>query len=82
MYSITSQGGTTDYNIIESVANTLEDIYLLPIGWKAGSTCLCIEDSSKWILGTDKIWHKLNNAGSGGSGTVACNHEDGNEVLY
>lgn len=41
------------------VADLLTDIAELPTDFAVGSTCLVIEDSSLWILGNDKIWHKI-----------------------
>lgn len=41
------------------VADTNADVDKLPTDFAPGSTCLVIEDSSLWILGNDKIWHKI-----------------------
>ncbi len=41
------------------VADTNADVDELPTDFAPGSTCLVIEDSSLWILGNDKIWHKI-----------------------
>lgn len=59
MYGIKQQGDTVQNGVIEAVADNLADIQTLPTKWSIGSTCLVIEDSSVWILGSDRIWHKL-----------------------
>lgn len=59
MYGIKQQGDTVQNGVIEAVADNLADIQELPTKWSIGSTCLVIEDSSVWILGSDRIWHKL-----------------------
>ena len=59
MYNIKQQGDTVQNGIIEFVADTRADIELIPGKWGMGSTCLVIEDSSVWILGSDKKWHEI-----------------------
>lgn len=59
MYNIKQQGDTVENGILEYVADTREDIKKIPPMGRMGSTCLVIEDSSVWILGSDKQWHKL-----------------------
>jgi hypothetical protein len=59
MYNIKQQGDTVQNGIIEFVADTRADIDKIPTKWGMGSTCLVIEDSSVWILGSDKKWHEL-----------------------
>ena len=60
MYNIKQQGDTVQNGIIEYVADTREDIKEIPTNLgQQGSTCLVIEDSSVWILGSDKKWHEL-----------------------
>ena len=58
MYNITQQGDTVQNGIIEVIADTLADIETLPTKWGAGSKCFVIEDSSEWVLGNDKVWHR------------------------
>lgn len=41
------------------VADELADIAEIPTHFAVGSTCFVIEDSSLWILGNDKEWHKI-----------------------
>lgn len=58
MYSIRKQGDTVQTYVMEVVADYLTDINILPTKpWGAGSTCFVIEDASKWVLGSDFIWH-------------------------
>lgn len=59
MYNIKQQGDTVQNGIMEFVADTRADINSIPTKWGMGSTCLVIEDSSVWILGSDKKWHEL-----------------------
>ena len=59
MYNIKQQGDTVQNGVIEFVADTRADIDEIPTNWAMGSTCLVIEDSSVWILGSDKIWHEI-----------------------
>lgn len=59
MYKITRQGNTEQTYVIEAVCDNLTDITTLPTNWEVGSTCIVIEDSSVWMLGNDKNWHKL-----------------------
>jgi hypothetical protein len=60
MYNIKQQGDTVQNGIIEFTADTRADIDTIPTeSWEMGSTCLVIEDSSVWILGSDKKWHEL-----------------------
>lgn len=62
-YRITTQGNTVQYGVYEIVCDTLADRQELPSGencdWSPGSSCIVLENSSVWVLGTDKIWHQL-----------------------
>jgi hypothetical protein len=59
-YSIVQQGDTVQYNIYEVQIDTRNDVEDLPTdSWGAGSSCICLEDSSVWMLGNDKKWHEL-----------------------
>lgn len=41
-------------------ADTREDIENLPVDFAPGSTCICAEDSSVWVLKTDpKEWKEI-----------------------
>lgn len=59
MYNITRQGDTDQYNLMSYMCDNLADIETLPTDCSAGSTCIVIEDSSVWMLGTDKTWKEL-----------------------
>lgn len=59
MYNIIRQGDTDQNNILQYCCDTREDLAKLPTADGAGSTCIIIEDSSVWMLGTDKEWHKI-----------------------
>lgn len=59
MYNIIRQGNTDQYNIIEYCCDTEADIPTLPVTDSAGSCCIVIENSSVWMLGNDKLWHKI-----------------------
>lgn len=54
-YSIIQQGDTVDYGIISATVNTRNDIDTLPKYWKSGSSVICLEDSSVWILSTEDV---------------------------
>ena len=62
MVNITAQRGEVEAYVIEAVATSLSDIDTLHETCKgaiAGSTCVCLENSSVWMLGGDGIWHEL-----------------------
>lgn len=62
MYILTKADKNNIRNLFEITADTLSDIQSLPTDRdkiRAGSTCICIEDSSVWILGNDYEWHQL-----------------------
>ena len=45
------------FSKVDSVSISFVDA--LPTNCSAGSTCIVIENSSVWMLGTDKEWHKI-----------------------
>lgn len=59
MYSIIQQGDTVESYVIECVCDTREDITTLPTTWKTGSSCMVIEDSSVFMLNSNKEWVEL-----------------------
>ena len=59
MYNIIRQGDADQNNILQYCCDTREDFAKPPIKDDAGSACIVIEDSSVWMLGTDKEWHKI-----------------------
>ena len=58
-YVITAEGDTITTYLKEIMADTRADIEKLPTSYLAGSSCLVIEDTSVWVLGTDQVWHEL-----------------------
>lgn len=62
MIKITAQRGEVEAYVIEFVVDTRSDIQDLAIKYPksaAGSTCICVEDSSVWMLSGDGAWHEL-----------------------
>lgn len=59
MYNITRQGDTDQYDMMSYMADLRSDIETLPTDCAAGSTCIVIEDSSVWMLGTNRVWTEL-----------------------
>ena len=58
-YAITSQGDTIESYVVSCVVDKLTDIETLPTDWKSGSSALCLEDSSVWMLGVNKLWKEI-----------------------
>lgn len=58
-YSVIQQGDTASTYVMQVVADTLEDVANLPTSWVSGSSCLCLEDSSVWMLNTQKVWVQI-----------------------
>ena len=58
-YKITTNGNNTQSSVVEIVADALSDIEDLPTDVGVGSECICIENSSVWLLGNDFTWHEL-----------------------
>ena len=59
MYNITRQGDTDQYYLMSYMCDNRADIEKLPTNCGADSTYIVIEDSSVWMLGTDKTWKEL-----------------------
>ena len=59
MYNMTRQGDTDQYDLMSYVCDNLADIETLPTNCGAGSTYIVIENSSVWMLGSDKKWHEI-----------------------
>ena len=59
MYNIIRQGDADQNNILQYCCDTREDLAKLPTDCGAGSTCIVIENSSVWMLGTDKKWKEI-----------------------
>lgn len=68
-YSVYRNSDRTAAYVTELVADNLADIDETSSGYDAekavstdftpGSTCIVLEDSSVWMLGNDKKWHKI-----------------------
>ena len=61
MYNVIKSSDNVAPYIMEYVVSTRTDIDTLPVKptCAPGSTCICLEDSSVWMLGNDDIWHEL-----------------------
>ena len=53
-----TQHGDTAYGITELVVDKREDIKDISKNCSPGSSCMVIEDSSIWMLGSDG-WHEI-----------------------
>ena len=59
-YRVISNGSNIQSSVVEIVADTLQDVADLPTtDYGVGSDCICLEDSSVWMLGNDATWHQL-----------------------
>lgn len=58
-YAIIQQGNAVDTYVLSLVVDSKSDVADLPTDIKTGSTCICLEDSSVWMLGNDKVWHEI-----------------------
>lgn len=59
MFSVDMNGNNKQSSVVEIIADEASDIQNLPTEYGVGSTCVCLEDSSVWMLGNDKHWHEL-----------------------
>ena len=62
MVKITAQRGEVEAYVMELVADKLVDIpTIINVYPKAaaGSICICLEDSSVWMLGGNKTWKEI-----------------------
>ena len=59
MYAVNKNGDNTNSAVVSITADALTDIADLPTNCLQGSDCLVLEDSSVWIFGGDKKWHKI-----------------------
>ncbi len=57
--SITKQQDKTYAYVTEYVADTVADVDTLPTTAAPGSICIVIEDSSVYMLNTNREWKKL-----------------------
>ena len=58
-YAIISNGDNTNSAVVEIVIDTATEISTLSTDYGSGSTCICTENSSVYMLGADKVWHEL-----------------------
>lgn len=58
-YTIIQQSDTVTTYLMEAVVDNRSDIAELPTSWLSGSSCLCLEDSSVWMLSNEKTWQEL-----------------------
>lgn len=61
MYNVIKSSDNVAPYIMEYVVSTLLDIDTLPVKptCAPGSSCVCLENASVWMLGDDNIWHEL-----------------------
>ena len=58
-YKILSNGNNIQSDVKEIVVDTLAKMADLPTTFGVGSDAICLENSSVWMLGNDKVWHEL-----------------------
>ena len=56
---VIANGNTVQSSVVEIIADTESDIANLPTDVGVGSDCICLENSSVWMLGNDNTWHEL-----------------------
>lgn len=63
MYRVYKNGSETDPKLVEYIADTEADIAEVPTDNASGSICLVIQGddggATVYMLGNDKVWHKL-----------------------
>ena len=59
MYNVYAQNGDTQYNIMEYVVDTPDDIETLPRTGAMGSSALVISTSEMYMLNSEKEWVKI-----------------------
>lgn len=58
-FSFIKQDNDVAYNLVELVCDSLADIQALPTTCAPGSSCICLEDASVYMLSTEKQWKQL-----------------------
>lgn len=58
-YNMMRQGDTDEYNNIVYCCDTRADVEQLPKEIGMGSSCVVLEDSSVWMLSSEKVWKEL-----------------------
>lgn len=59
MYSIYAQNGDVQYNIVEFIIDSEEDVATLPTTPVMGSTALVINNPALFMLNSEKEWVKI-----------------------
>lgn len=59
MYNLYAQNGDTQYNVMEYVVDTPEDIDFLPTNGAMGSSAIVISTSELYMLNSQKEWVKM-----------------------
>ncbi len=58
-YKVLSNGNNIQSDVKEIVVDTLAKMATLSTDFGVGSDAICLENSSVWMLGNDKVWHEL-----------------------
>ena len=58
-YRITTNGQNVAPDVVQLVIDELAAIEELPNDFGIGSTAICLENSSVYMLGNDRAWHKI-----------------------
>ena len=58
-FKVTVNGNNIQSSVVEIIADTESDIADLPTDVGIGSDCICLENSSVYMLGNDKVWHEI-----------------------
>ena len=66
--AIVKNNDKTHYGLNQYIIDTEDDLETIPTNAKPGSTAFCIEDSSYYMLNTQRQWKPVN-LGSGGGGS-------------
>ena len=56
---IYKNGDNTQSAVVEIVVDTVAEVEELETKYSPGSACIVLENSSVYMLGTDKTWHEL-----------------------
>lgn len=74
-YTITKNGDNTQSSVVELVVDTHAEVNSLPTTFGVGSYAIALDNSTMWMLGNDRKYHKIFSSGGGG-GT------DGTPIYY
>lgn len=59
MYNFINQSGQIQYNVVELIVDTINDILTLPTNFGPGSTAFVIENSAIYMLSNAGKWEEL-----------------------